>query len=221
MKPIDRPSPNFEARPTDTPIDMLVFHYTGMLTSAAALERLCDNTTRVSAHYLIDEDGALYRLVDETARAWHAGESFWRGNHDINSRSIGIELANPGHEFGYQPFPERQIKTAIALAQDIVARHSIPPRNIVGHSDIAPSRKQDPGERFDWRRLARAGIGLWPTPATNVETDLAAMLADYGYDTAEADVIAAFQRHFQPDNLTGSADRKTAALAAGLIQLID
>ncbi len=221
MSPIDRPSPNFEARPHDLPIDMLVLHYTGMDSATAALDRLCDSAARVSAHYLIDEDGALYCLVDEAARAWHAGESCWRGNRDINGRSIGVELVNPGHEFGYRPFPDRQIESAVALAQDIVARHPIPRRNIVGHSDIAPSRKQDPGELFDWQRLARAGIALWPEPVTGDETDLIAMLAEYGYDTSESGAIKAFQRHFQPDNVTGTADSTTTALAAGILRLID
>ena len=221
LSPIDRPSPNFEARAPDQPIDMLVLHYTGMASAAAALDQLCDSAAKVSAHYLIDEDGALYCLVDETARAWHAGVSCWRGNRDLNSRSIGVELVNPGHEFGYRPVPDRQIESVIALAHDILARHPIPQRNVVGHSDIAPSRKQDPGELFDWRRLARAGIGLWPEPVTGVETDLTTMLAEYGYETSESGAIEAFQRHFQPNNLTGIADSTTAALAAGLLRLID
>ena len=218
---IDRPSPNFEARPPDVPIDLLVLHYTGMESAKAALDRLCDNTSKVSAHYLIDEDGELYRLVDESSRAWHAGESSWRGNRDPNSRSIGIELVNPGHELGYRPFPDPQVDSLIALAQNLVARHPIPPRNVVGHSDIAPSRKQDPGELFDWRRLALAGIGLWPVSATGAVTDVPTMLAHYGYDTSGPSAIAAFQRHFRPDNLSGTADKTTADLAAGLLRLID
>ncbi len=221
MSPIDRPSPNFEVRPHDLPIDMLVLHYTGMESAESALDQLCDSAAKVSVHYLIDEDGALYRLVDESARAWHAGESCWRGNRDINGRSIGIELVNPGHEYGYRPFPDRQIESMIALAQDIVARHPIPRRNVVAHSDIAPSRKQDPGELLDWRRLAQAGIGLWPEPVAGVETDLTKMLGEYGYDTAGLGTVEAFQRHFHPNNVTGIADNTTTALAAGLLRLIE
>jgi N-acetylmuramoyl-L-alanine amidase len=146
MKRIDKPSPNFEARPANSSIDMLVIHYTGMASGKAALDQLCDPAAGVSAHYLIDEDGTLYCLVDETTRAWHAGLSSWRGNSDINDRSIGVELVNPGHNFGYRAFPDPQMETAIALAQDIVTCHPIPPRNVVAHSDIAPLRKLDPGE---------------------------------------------------------------------------
>ena len=163
-------SPNFDARPPGARIDMLVLHYTGMVSAEAAIERLCDPAAKVSAHYLIDEDGAVRRLVDENHRAWHAGEASWRGKSDINARSLGIELVNPGHEFGYRPFPEAQMAALEALAQDILARHTIEARNVVGHSDVAPRRKTDPGELFDWRRLAEAGIGLWPgkppTPAS-------------------------------------------------------
>jgi len=151
---IDRPSPNTDARRDGTPIDMLVLHYTGMLTGAAALSRLSDPAAKVSAHYLIDEDGTVYRLVAEEKRAWHAGVANWRGVSDINGRSVGIELVNPGHEFIYRDFPQPQMTALIGLARDILTRHSIPARNVVGHSDIAPDRKLDPGERFDWRSLA-------------------------------------------------------------------
>lgn len=221
MKTIYRPSPNFEARLSDTAVDMLVVHYTGMTSSNAALERLCDKSTIVSAHYLIDEEGVLYQLVDEAVQAWHAGKSFWRGNTNINSRSIGIELVNPGHEFGYRPFPKKQMESLIFLAQDIITRHPIPPRNVVGHSDIAPARKQDPGELFDWKQLAEAGIGLWPEPSEKPRNDVATMLAHYGYDVSQEGFLTAFQRHFDPDNLTGSADATTVALAAGLLHFID
>jgi N-acetylmuramoyl-L-alanine amidase len=221
MKGIDNPSPNFEARPANSPIDMLVLHYTGMTSGKAALNRLCDSAAGVSAHFLIDEDGTLYCLVDERARAWHAGKSFWRGNSDINDRSIGIELVNPGHEFGYRAFPEPQMETLITLAKDLITRHPIPPRNVVGHSDVAPSRKQDPGELFDWRRLAAMGAGLWPEPATKVEREAAEMLARYGYDISSTDIITAFQRHFRQSNITGIADDETTALAAGLLRLIE
>jgi N-acetylmuramoyl-L-alanine amidase len=221
MKGIDKPSPNFGARPANSPIDMLVLHYTGMTSGKAALNRLCDSAAGVSAHFLIDEDGTLYCLVDERARAWHAGESFWRGNSDINDRSIGVELVNPGHEFGYRAFPEPQMETLITLAQDLVTRHPIPPRNVVGHSDVAPSRKQDPGELFDWRRLAAAGAGLWPKPATKIVGETAEMLAKFGYDISSMDSITAFQRHFQQSNITGIADDETNALAVSLLRLIE
>ena len=221
MKGIDKPSPNFGARPANSPIDMLVLHYTGMTSGKAALNRLCDSAAGVSAHFLIDEDGTLYCLVDERARAWHAGESFWRGNSDINDRSIGVELVNPGHEFGYRAFPEPQMETLITLAQDLVTRHPIPPRNVVGHSDVAPSRKQDPGELFDWRRLAAAGAGLWPQPATKIVGETAEMLAKFGYDISSMDSITAFQRHFQQSNITGIANDETNALAVSLLRLIE
>lgn len=153
-----RPSPNYNERPAGTAIDMLVLHYTGMKSCAAALDRLCDETAEVSAHYLIDEDGTLYQLVDEARRAWHAGVAVWNGNTNINDRSIGIELVNPGHEFGYRKFPEAQMLTLITLCKEIIARHPISPADVVGHSDVAPDRKQDPGELFDWQRLVDEGI---------------------------------------------------------------
>ena len=158
---IDRPSPNHGPRRDGAAIDMLILHYTGMTTAAAALDRLCDPKTEVSAHYLIDEDGTVWRLVPEDRRAWHAGRAYWAGETDINSRSIGIELVNPGHEHGYRVFPEPQMTALIALSQGILSRHPIPPHRILAHSDVAPDRKLDPGELFDWRRLAMAGIGLW------------------------------------------------------------
>ncbi len=141
---------------------MLVLHYTGMQTAAAALARLCDPAAKVSSHYLVDEDGAVHALVEEQNRAWHAGVSFWRGATGLNDRSIGIEIVNPGHEFGYRPFPPVQMRAVRALCHGILARWpGIVARNVVAHSDIAPNRKQDPGELFDWRGLAQAGIGLW------------------------------------------------------------
>ena len=145
-------------------IDMLVLHYTGMRSAAEALRRLTSPEAAVSAHYLIDEDGAVWRLVPEERRAWHAGVSYWRGRRDINSASIGIELVNPGHEFGYRAFPEAQVAALEVLCRDVLSRYQIPPRHVLGHSDVAPARKDDPGELFPWRRLARAGIGLWPEP---------------------------------------------------------
>ena len=221
----ERPSPNFDARPDGGSIDMLILHYTGMATAAAALERLCAPAARVSAHYLIDEEGAVFRLVSEDARAWHAGEAFWAGATDINARSIGIELVNPGHEFGYCPFSEAQMAALIALATEITVRHPIPPRRILGHSDVAPRRKQDPGELFDWARLADAGLGLWPRveignklPQIDPRRS-AELLAEFGYETVDLHASAtAFQRHFRPSRIDGELDgdclRRLLALTA-------
>jgi N-acetylmuramoyl-L-alanine amidase len=202
---------------------MLVLHYTGMQSVEAALARLCDKVAKVSAHYVVDEDGTLYTLVDEQNRAWHAGASFWRGATGLNDRSIGIEIANPGHEFGYRPFPPAQMQAVRELCRGILMRWpGIPARNVVAHSDVAPNRKQDPGELFDWRGLAAAGIGLW-TDSFVPPGDLGADLAAIGYDMdlAEADVITAFQRHFLPDHLTCVADRQTAGRAAALRAQLD
>lgn len=199
---------------------MLVLHYTGMETCDEARARLCDPEAAVSAHYLIDEDGTVERLVDEDKRAWHAGVSWWRGAMDVNGRSIGIELVNPGHEFGYRPFPDAQMEALIALSQSIVARHPIPPANVVGHSDVAPRRKTDPGELFDWKRLAEAGVGLWVDDAPSVtasQTEVTAMLAAYGYDVSDLEAaIQAFQRHFRPARIDAVADGQTAGLLKAL-----
>jgi len=156
---IDHPSPNFDERHAGKNLDMLILHYTGMRTAEESLARLCDPRAKVSAHYLIDEDGTLYRLVDETKRAWHAGVSHWANETDINSCSLGIELQNPGHEFGYRDFPDAQVRALTTLCTDILSRHAVLAERILGHSDVAPSRKEDPGELFDWRGLAAAGIG--------------------------------------------------------------
>jgi N-acetylmuramoyl-L-alanine amidase len=161
---IERPSPNYDPRREGCPIDILVLHYTGMRTAEEALERLCDPAAKVSSHYTIDRDGRIYRHVDESLRARHAGVSWWAGERDVNSRSIGIELVNPGHEFGYLAFPEPQIEALIELARGILARHPIPPHRVVGHSDVAPVRKTDPGELFPWQHLAENGIGIFPPP---------------------------------------------------------
>ena len=225
MTPVERPSPNFDDRPSATPIDMLVLHYTGMESAEAALARLCEaaapGANRVSAHYVIDEDGATLSMVDEAARAWHAGVASWRGEADVNGRSIGIELVNPGHEFGYRDFPEAQMAALEELASDILDRHPIPARNVVGHSDVAPGRKTDPGERFDWAGLAAAGVGLWPGDANPADAaDVPAMLSKYGYDvTAEAAAITAFQRHFYPKTLDGRADGTLAGRINALVDL--
>ncbi|MGF1608799.1 MAG: N-acetylmuramoyl-L-alanine amidase, partial [Kiloniellales bacterium] len=147
---IERPSPNHDARPNGRAIDMLLLHYTGMQTAEIALTRMCDAAAEVSAHYCIDEDGTTYRLVPEAHRAWHAGDSAWAGEARVNACSIGVELVNPGHQWGYRPFPEPQMTALIALAQDILARHAIPRARVLGHSDVSPLRKEDPGELFDW-----------------------------------------------------------------------
>jgi len=223
--------------PRRLPVAMLVLHYTGMESAAAALARLCDPAAQVSAHYLVDEDGAVYGLVDEDRRAWHAGAGIWRGCSDINSASIGIELVNPGHEWGYRDFPEAQMAALERLCHGILARHAIAPRQVVGHSDVAPLRKQDPGERFGWARLAAAGIGLFPQPATAPGRDLGpgeagedverfqAALATWGYGLV-ADgrygpetqaVVTAFQRHFRPNRCDGHADRETRAMLNGVL----
>jgi len=222
---IDRPSPNHDARPAGKATDILLLHYTGMRDAESALARLTDPAAKVSSHYLIDEDGTAYRLVEEGRRAWHAGASWWGGERDVNGVSIGIELVNPGHEFGYRAFPPAQMQALIGLCRDILARHPIPPARVLGHSDVAPTRKRDPGELFDWQGLAAAGIGLWPAPAEG-PADLAAVqaaLAGYGYelrpsgqmDAATRAALIAFQRHFRPSRIDGLADAETRALIYG------
>ena len=223
---IERPSPNHDARPAA--VDLLVLHYTGMKTAEEALARLCDPSAKVSAHYTIDTKGCVYRHVPEERRAWHAGASFWAGEANVNGRSIGIELVNPGHEFGYVPFSDDQIASLIGLAQGIVARHAIAPARVLGHSDVAPARKTDPGELFPWRCLAEHGIGLWPSPLPRGRRgqgfgDFAADLARFGYglppdvDVSLEAVIAAFQRHFRPSCIDGIADDECGAILAGLL----
>ncbi|MBF0247860.1 MAG: N-acetylmuramoyl-L-alanine amidase [Alphaproteobacteria bacterium] len=200
---------------------MLVVHYTGMTSGAEALDRLCDPEAKVSAHYLIELDGGVFRLVDEDKRAWHAGVAWWRGELDVNGRSVGIELVNPGHEFGYRAFPHAQMVALEGLAASILKRHPIPPRNVVGHSDVAPRRKQDPGERFDWKRLARAGVGLWvdgTPPLDATDDEVLAMLSAYGYEVADPTAtLAAFQRHFRPARVDGVADAETAGILKALL----
>jgi len=229
MDPIPAPSPNQEPRPPDTRIDLLILHYTGMATGAAALARLRDPAARVSAHYLVEEDGRIFALVPEARRAWHAGVATWGGARNINDRSIGIELVNPGHDWGYRPFPEAQMAALEALARDIAARHAIPAARVLGHSDVAPTRKQDPGELFAWPRLARAGLGLWPDPTTPVPaadpdgTSLHRMLIRLGYDAEAplADVLLAFQRHFQPERLGRPPDRETFQRGLSLLEQLE
>ncbi len=221
IQPLDTPSPNHDARPDGQAVDMLVLHYTGMPTGAEALARLRDPAARVSAHWLVEEDGQILRLVPEHRRAWHAGVSRWRGRGDVNGRSVGVEIVNPGHEFGYRSFPDSQMAAVVALCQRIVARHGIGPGGVVGHSDIAPTRKEDPGELFDWPRLARAGIGAWPrvddaAPAPDSARGLAT-LAAIGYDMSDPGAaVRAFQRRFRPDRLDGRMDPPTARRAVAL-----
>ena len=214
---IERPSPNHDDR-GGAPIDMLVLHYTGMTSGAAALERLCDVEARVSAHYTIDEDGTVYRHVPEDRRAWHAGVSHWAGVSNVNARSIGIELVNPGHEYGYRAFPDVQVAALIRLSQGIVMRHPVATSQVLAHSDVAPARKEDPGELFPWEKLAAAGIGLWPQGiAGEVGPE---GLVRYGYDpdAPQDKVITAFQRHFRPAKLDGKWDSECAGLLASLIR---
>ena len=235
----DLPSPNHDARPDATPIDMLVLHYTGMRTARDAIDRLCDPAARVSAHYVVAEDGAIWRLVPERRRAWHAGLSCWRGHEALNGRSLGIEIVNPGHDFGYPDFPVLQLAAVCDLSLALLARHPIPPRNVVAHSDIAPERKQDPGERFDWRQLAANGVGLWPEGVPDRGTadaarevarlrDVRAALATIGYRVAPegahdpplAAVLRAFQRHWRPEAVTGEADAGTRARLHAVARMV-
>jgi N-acetylmuramoyl-L-alanine amidase len=203
---VDAPSPNFGPRQEGKKIKYLVLHYTGTETSFEALRLLQGGQAGhdVSAHYLVDEDGLVTRLVDEEMRAWHAGKSSWEGEEDINSCSIGIEIQNPGHEFGYVNFPAAQMQAVAELCQEIIARHRILPYHVLAHSDIAPERKQDPGELFPWAELAAQGIGLWPEVNDedfDVAGDIKNILTKYGYDRRldEKTLIAAFQRHFEPE----------------------
>ncbi|WP_437441243.1 N-acetylmuramoyl-L-alanine amidase [Sphingomonas morindae] len=218
---IERPSPNFNER--TLPVSLLVLHYTGMESAEAALERLTSPLSEVSAHYLIDEDGGIVRLVPEEKRAWHAGRGWWRGITDLNSASIGIELVNPGHEFGYRPFPEPQMAALIPLMGEIVGRYGITRGNIVGHSDVAPARKQDPGELFDWERLARLRLAL-PTPHKYLVdpfwTDGGFLLAleRFGYDiSAPEAAVRAFQRRYRPAILDGVIDGQCRAILLSLL----
>ncbi len=217
---------------------MVVLHYTGMESGEAALARLRDPAAKVSAHYLIEEDGRIFALVAEERRAWHAGVSFWKGERDVNAVSIGIELVNPGHDWGYRPFPAPQIEALIALLDGVRGRWAIPDGRIVGHSDVAPERKIDPGELFDWAALARAGHGLWveppPSPGAPLSIGdegtgvfaLQAGLTRLGYDCAPsghfdahtAMIITAFQRHWRPARIDGVADGETRARLVHLLR---
>jgi N-acetylmuramoyl-L-alanine amidase len=229
-----RASPNHDGRPADEPIDLLVLHYTGMQTGQAAIDRLCDAQARVSCHYVVEEDGTVWQLVPEERRAWHGGISSWRGHQALNGRSIGIEIVNPGHEWGYRPFPAAQMAAVCDLCLGILSRHAIPLRNVVAHSDIAPDRKEDPGELFDWRWLAARGVGLWPDFSAFVvesmvdEDRLRADLAAFGYpvpgreqgEAAFATLLRAFQRHWRPERVDGVADHDTALRAFALARSV-
>jgi N-acetylmuramoyl-L-alanine amidase len=223
------PSPNFDARPPGVRPEILVLHYTDTYTLDETLAILLDPRRTVSAHYVVAEDGAVHALVAEEKRAWHAGKACWRGLRDVNARSIGIEIQNPGHRCGYRPFPDAQFDAVTELARDICRRREIAPRDVVGHSDVAPMRKRDPGELFPWRRLAAAGVGLHPqaVPARETPGDLAQAqraLADIGYDcpqTGAADeatlaVIVAFQRRYRQRLFDGYLDGETRALIDAL-----
>jgi len=236
---IDAPSPNFDLR--KTPPDMIVLHYTGMQTGEGALARLRDASAKVSSHYLVEEDGRIFLLVPEARRAWHAGVSFWKGETDINARSIGIEIVNPGHEWGYRAFPETQITAVIALISDIRTRWMIDSSRIVGHSDVAPDRKDDPGELFPWKALAEAGHGLWVEPPAAPGDPLSegaegagvfalqAGLTRLGYDCAPSgtfdahttSVVRAFQRHWRQKTVDGIADGETRARLIALLRAMN
>jgi N-acetylmuramoyl-L-alanine amidase len=224
------PSPNHGERRGFAAPDMLLLHYTGMQNSEAALRRLCEESSEVSCHYLVFEDGKIVQLVPESRRAWHAGESFWDGESDINSRSIGIEICNPGHDYGYPDFPKKQIESVIALCNDIVQRRKIRADRVLAHSDIAPDRKQDPGEKFPWDELHRHGIGHWVKPEKIADEngfrvgdhsgEIAAVqkqFREYGYkivptgtfDDTTKNIVLAFQRHFRPKRIDGVLDAST------------
>lgn len=239
MKPIERPSPNFNDR-GGAPVDILVLHYTGMRNAEEAIAQLtgANPNVKVSSHYTVDEDGTIYRHVDEAKRAWHAGVSSWSGATDINARSIGIEIVNPGHEFGYRPFTKPQIDAVIELSKGILERWPITPSRVLAHSDVAPGRKIDPGELFPWPVLAHHGVGVWEKVAgvgSALGGDLDEIkefqsdLARYGYglevtgafDERTQTVTSAFQRHFRPHRFDGVADGETRALIKALLKRLD
>lgn len=221
MQWIEKPSPNFDARAL--PVTLLVLHYTGMLDAASAIERLCDPAAKVSCHYLVEEDGTIVRMVDEAKRAWHAGKSQWRGITDVNSASIGIEIVNPGHEWGYRQFPEAQMSALVPLVADIKERYGITRGNVVGHSDIAPARKQDPGELFPWGMLARVRLAL-PRPTKNLmdpgwsDGGFLLALERFGYDVSDRQAaVVAFQRRFRPELIDGIVDAECRCLLLALL----
>jgi len=224
------PSPNQGPRPPGVPIDMIILHYTDTIDAASALSILLDPARKVSAHYLVQEDGLIRSLVSESQRAWHAGVSAWGNATDINDRSIGIEIVNPGHSNGYRPFPEPQMQSLMALVREIVQRYEISPTRVLAHSDVAPQRKKDPGELFDWRRLAAEGLAVWPDKVRARDrispiNEIQAKLAKFGYavpqngilDNETRQVIIAFERHFRPHLLSGTPDKESEAVLDALI----
>jgi N-acetylmuramoyl-L-alanine amidase len=236
-------SPNFEARLGGGVPNLLLLHYTGLQSCAKAIEWLAKPASKVSCHYVIDEAGRVTQMVPEAMRAWHAGLSSWAGESDVNSVSIGIEIHNPGHDLGYPPFPEPQMIAVERLCRDIVMRHSIRPERVLAHSDVAPVRKKDPGEKFDWRRLAQAGVGLWVEPVPVARTDrgiglghggelvslVQELLRDYGYDLEPTGdfnertefVVTAFQRHFRPERVDGRIDQSTITTLERLLAALE
>jgi N-acetylmuramoyl-L-alanine amidase len=234
-----RPSPNHGERKDGRRPDMILLHYTGMPDATEALERLCTQGSDVSAHYFVFEDGRITQMVPESRRAWHAGEALWAGETDINSCSIGIEIANPGHDHGYVDFPKRQIAAVTALCRGIQTRHSIPPVRVLAHSDVAPARKRDPGEKFPWRTLWDSGVGHWVKAAPIKDGGLLLALGDRGeavstmqdllsqygygvvvngiYDSVMHDLVTAFQRHFRPERIDGMTDESTRTTLRDLL----
>jgi N-acetylmuramoyl-L-alanine amidase len=231
-------SPNAEARAKGKTVRILLLHYTDMENAELACAWLCNPVSGVSCHYLIDLDGLIIQMVDEDLRAWHAGQSVWKGEQDINSTSIGIEIHNPGHDHGYPDFPPAQMEAVAALGRDIAIRYAIPPEHVLAHSDVAPRRKRDPGEKFDWKGVYEKGLGHWVPPLKpgggqflqqgdrgDAIEALQAMLALYGYgveitgvfDQATKAVVTAFQRHFRPARIDGIADRSTVETLRRLI----
>ena len=236
------PSPNFEPRRGKPRADMLILHYTGMMSAARAIAWLAAPESRLSCHYVIDEAGLITQMVAESERAWHAGVGSWAGETDINSASIGIEIQNPGHDLGYPDFPDAQMKAVIDLSRDIIARNEIPQARVLAHSDVSPGRKIDPGEKFDWARLHAAGVGHWVAPAPVDADDFGvgagecspliaqatALLAQYGYGITPADaidargatVVRSFQLHFRPERPDGRVDRSTLATLEALLAAV-
>lgn len=229
-----RASPNHGARVGDARPDCLVLHYTGMRDGPSAVDWLCNPASQVSCHYVVTEAGAVLQLVEERRRAWHAGRSFWRGETDLNSASIGIEVINGGHDFGLPPFPEAQVAAVAALCRDVMRRNRIEPDRVLAHSDVAPGRKRDPGERFPWQVLAEAGVGLWPDPPALPVYDGDARAAEvrdrlarlgYGVSLSGKDdddtttVLRAFQRRYRPERVDGLADAETLSRLEAVLRL--
>lgn len=224
------PSPNFNSR-NGAPVSLLVLHYTDTQSAQDALDILCNKEAQVSSHYVVDFDGTVFKLVDEDDCAWHAGVSYWQGNRNVNNISVGIEIVNPGSRFGYKPFPKAQMDAVVELCSGIIARHKIKPVNVIGHSDVAPLRKIDPGELFDWKWLAGKGIGLWPEAKNDgmcyegEKSLLVDKLVSYGYDKPVDDgalkkTIEAFQRHFRQSSVNGVWDGECDQLLAALLAMV-